>query len=165
MNNSFPYSIPKLTKENYGHWCIRMKVLLGSQEAWDIVEKGYDEQENEGALNQNKKNTLQMNRKLDQHALSIIHMGLDEGMFVKVAFVTKAKEAWKILENNFKGVEKVKKVQLQTLRGEFEYLHMKESESVSDYFTRVSSVTNQMKQFGEKIEDAHVVEKILRSID
>ncbi|KAL8101308.1 hypothetical protein AgCh_033259 [Apium graveolens] len=31
MNNSF--AIPKLTKDNYGHWSIRMKALLGSQEA------------------------------------------------------------------------------------------------------------------------------------
>ncbi|GAV58017.1 DUF4219 domain-containing protein [Cephalotus follicularis] len=102
MSCSFPYSIPKLTKENYGHWCIRMKALLGSQEAWNIVKKGYDEPENERALNQNKKNTFQKNRKLDQHAISIIHMGLDECMFVKVASATKAKEAWEILENNFK---------------------------------------------------------------
>ncbi|GAV77486.1 UBN2 domain-containing protein, partial [Cephalotus follicularis] len=96
-------------------------------------------------------------------ALSVIHMGLDEGMFVKVAYA--AKEAWEILENNFKGAEKVKKVHLQTLRGKFESLHVKEPESISDYFTRVSYVTNQIKQFREKIEDARFIEKILRSLD
>ena len=129
-----------------------MKALLGSQEAWEIVEKGYEEPENEGALTQAQRNNLLKNRKLDQHALSIIHMGLDDTMFEKVSLVTKAKEAWMILENNFKGLDKVKKVRLQTLRGEFESLHMKESETVFDYFTRVSSLVNQMKHYRETIE-------------
>ncbi|GKV04744.1 hypothetical protein SLEP1_g16857 [Rubroshorea leprosula] len=165
MNSTFPFVVPKLKKENYGHWCIHMKALLGSQEAWEVVEKGYDEPENEGVLNQNQKNALQKLRKQDQHTLSIIHMGMDEALFEKVATTTKAKEAWGILENNFKGIDKVKKVRLQTLRNEFESLHMRESESVFDYFTRVSSIVNQMKHYGEKIEDVRVVDKILRSLD
>lgn len=54
-------------------------------------------------------------------------MDLDEAMFEKVAFSTKAKEAWKILENNFKGIDEVKNVCLQILRGEFESLQVEES--------------------------------------
>ncbi|GKV53076.1 hypothetical protein SLEP1_g59622 [Rubroshorea leprosula] len=69
----------------------------------------YDEPENEGVLNQNQKNALQKLQKQDQHALSIILMGLDEALFEKAATATKAKEAWGILENNFKGIDKVKK--------------------------------------------------------
>ncbi|XP_022880910.1 uncharacterized protein LOC111398209 [Olea europaea var. sylvestris] len=92
-------------------------------------------------------------------------MGLDEAMFEKVVSTTKAKEVWEILENNFKGFEKVKKVCLQVLRGEFKSVHMKEFESVFDYFTRVSSIVNYMKRYGENIEESLVVEKILRSLD
>ena len=42
---------------------------------------------------------------------------------------------------------------------------MKDTESVPDYFTRVCSVVNQMKNYGEKIEDSRVNEKILRSLN
>ncbi|KAA0052394.1 uncharacterized protein E5676_scaffold1493G00160 [Cucumis melo var. makuwa] len=42
---------------------------------------------------------------------------------------------------------------------------MKESESVSDYTSRLLAVVNEMKRFGETISDEQVIEKILRSLD
>jgi hypothetical protein len=43
----------------------------------------------------------------------------------------------------------VKQIRLQTLRGEFETLRMKELEDVSDYITRVEIVVKQLKRNGE----------------
>jgi gag-polypeptide of LTR copia-type len=86
-------------------------------------------------------------------------------MFEKVSNETREKDAWEILRNSVVGAEKVKKVRLQTLRAEFESIVMKEGESIGDYLTRILAVVNQMKSFGEKIEDVRVVEKILRSLN
>jgi gag-polypeptide of LTR copia-type len=142
-----------------------MKAIIGAYGLWDIVEKGYKTSEDETGLTVAQIAGLQKRRKGDQHALSIIHQGVDDDMFEKIANETRAKEAWEILRNSVVGAEKVKKVRLQTLRAEFESIVMKESESIGDYFTRVLAVVNQMKRLGEKIEDVRVVEKILRSLN
>jgi hypothetical protein len=66
-----------------------------------------------------------------------------------------------ILESTYQGATKVKIVKLQTLRRDFETLEMKESESIDQYMTRVTTIVNQLKTYGEDVLDQKVVEKVL----
>jgi hypothetical protein len=42
-NSIFPLQYPRLTKDNYQTWCIRVKAWLGSQDVWETVEKDFEE--------------------------------------------------------------------------------------------------------------------------
>ncbi|XP_074345799.1 uncharacterized protein LOC141684630 [Apium graveolens] len=158
-------NIPKLTSTNYGNWSIQMKVLLDSYDNWDIVESGYDEPTDaaaEAALSNAEKMILKETRKKDKKALYIIIQGVDKSTFEKISNAKTAKDAWEILQKSFQGVEKVKKVRLQVLRGEFINLKMKSSENIGEFVTRLKTVTNEMKRNGESLDDVRVMEKLLR---
>ncbi|XP_050919439.1 uncharacterized protein LOC127136982 [Lathyrus oleraceus] len=160
----FPLQILMLTKNNYDNWSIKMKVLLGAQDVWDIVEKGFKEKD-EASLSQGVKETLKESRKRDKKALFLIYQSVDEDTFEKISNATTVKEAWDKLQTCNKGVEQVKKIRLQTLKGDFERLFMEESESISDYFSRVLVVVNQLKRNGEDVDEVKVMEKILRTLN
>ncbi|XP_074323653.1 uncharacterized protein LOC141660557 [Apium graveolens] len=144
-----------------------MKVLLGSYDNWDIVESGYDEPTDaaaKAALSNAEKMILKETRKKEKKALYTIIQGVDESTFEKISNAKTAKDAWEILQKSFQGVEKVKKVRLQVLRGEFENLKMKSSENIGEFVTRLKTVTNEMKRNGESLDDVRVIEKLLRSL-
>ncbi|GKD84603.1 hypothetical protein Tco_1355757 [Tanacetum coccineum] len=125
---------------------------------------GPTEVDDEDSLSATQRVELEKARKKDQSALTIIYQRLDDAMFEKVANATTSKEAWEILQNAFKGIKMVKRVRLQSLRGEFKKQKMEESETISDYFTHVLTISNEMKRNGENLSDTRVIEKILRSL-
>ncbi|GJX59339.1 hypothetical protein Tco_0290729 [Tanacetum coccineum] len=92
----------KVVVKNY------IKALLGSRDMWGIVKKGVKKVNDEDSLSATQRVELEKVRKKDQSALTIIYQCLDDAMFEKVANATTSKEAWEILQNDFKGFEMVK---------------------------------------------------------
>ncbi|XP_038896515.1 keratin, type II cytoskeletal 2 epidermal-like [Benincasa hispida] len=86
-------------------------------------------------------------------------------MFETIVNAETSKAAWDKLQLTHRGANRVKKVRLQTLRGEFESLQMKETEVIAEYHTKVMAVVNQLRQNGEEITDVHVMEEVLRSLN
>nr|XP_028954364.1 uncharacterized protein LOC114823153 [Malus domestica] len=159
------FQVLVLDNNNFDNWSIKMKAFLGAHDVWEVVEKGYTKPEDEATMSQPQKESLKDSRKRDKKALYLIYQALDDNGFKQVSSATFAKQAWEKLQTSYKGAKQVKKVRLQVLRGEFESLQMKGSESISDYFTKVLVVSNQLKRNGEKLEDVRIMEKILRSLD
>ena len=94
MNNFFQPQFPRLGKDNYENWCIQMKVLLGSQKFWNLVEKGYEEPKSvveEERLLENQKDTLKEIKMKNKNALYFLYQGIDETNFEKIYSVTTTK--------------------------------------------------------------------------
>jgi hypothetical protein len=90
--------------------------------------------------------------------------GLGEMVFTKVSHCKSAKEIWDKLQNIYEGDSKVKVTKLQTYRGHFEQLKMKEDENIATYFLRVDEIVNAIIGLGEEIKESVIVQKVLRSL-
>src|ERR1044072_4703375 len=96
---------------------------------------GYSEPA-EGASESQKSENKEL-KKLDYKALFLIQQCVDDSNYEKIAGAKTTKEAWDKLEKCYEGVERVKKVRLQTLRRQVELLAMGNSEVISESFTRI----------------------------
>ncbi|BBH00588.1 cyclic nucleotide gated channel 1 [Prunus dulcis] len=90
---------------NYEYWSVQMKTLFISQDLWDIVEDGYEEQEisKAGKETQEKQQTYKENKKKDAKALFLIQQGVSKNLFPRLLPATTSKQAWEILKIEFKG--------------------------------------------------------------
>ncbi|GAU38708.1 hypothetical protein TSUD_396360 [Trifolium subterraneum] len=161
-NGHFPMNLPILTGKNYDNWCKQMKVVFRFQEMWNLVTEGVPTL-GARATDEDKESNKEL-KKRDYKALFIIHQCVDPDNFEKVGDCESSKEAWDILAQSFGGADQVKEVKLQTFKRQFDLIQMEESETVSDYFTKVIRLVNQIKNCGETIEAKFVVSKILRSL-
>ena len=75
-----------------------------------------------------------------------------------------AKEVWTILETTYEGTKKVKDAMLQMLTTQFEEIKISDDESFDSFYRRLNEIVIAKLNLGEKIKEAKVVRKILRSL-
>eukprot|EP00253_Pinus_taeda_P034925 PITA_34925 len=129
---------PVFDEINFNYWKVRVTAYLQSlgTEVWNIVETGYAFPSTT-PTDVDEKKRYETNPK----AVSTLLGCISQSEFMKV-----------------------KCAKLQTLRIQYETLKMYNDESVANYFLRVDEIVNCMKNSGEEIKEAIVVEKVLRSL-
>ncbi|KAJ9672017.1 hypothetical protein PVL29_025596 [Vitis rotundifolia] len=100
------FKVFQLKEDNFENWRIQMKTLLDSKNLWEVIEKGYQVPEDECNLSQTQRDHIRDARKKDKQALSYIYQAIDENTFEKISRANTAKEAWEILEDSYKTVDK-----------------------------------------------------------
>ena len=156
--------VPIFTGESYDFWSTQMKTLFISQDLWDLIEEGYEQPDDLSTLAAAKLKEYKQNKQRDARALLFIQQGVSKTIFPRISGATKSKEAWEIFKKQFSGYDKVISIKLQNLWREFDNLQMKENETVQEFFSKVSAIINQIRGYGDNINDQKIVKKILRSL-
>ncbi|KAI5352933.1 hypothetical protein L3X38_005825 [Prunus dulcis] len=158
---------PIFNGSNYDFWRIKMCTIFKSHKLWDLVENGYEQsvKKEEGEdLTAAQKLVVEESIAKDAKALGLIQNAVSDDIFPRIALKESAKEAWEILQQEFRGDKKVRSVKLQALRREFEYTRMHDDESLSGYVTKLLELVNQMKAYGEELTEQRIVQKLLISL-
>ncbi|GAU32293.1 hypothetical protein TSUD_63100 [Trifolium subterraneum] len=156
-NSSLPSNLPILDSKNWDQWCIRMNEIFGFQDVENLVKNGYTTLAADATEAQQA--AFREVKKKDCKALFLIHQYVDSSNFEKISSAISSKQAWDILNNAHGGGDKVKKVRLQSLRRQYELLGMMDKESIDEFFTRLQTLVNTMKNLGDQISDQQVIEK------
>ena len=131
------------------------------ESVWDSVENGYVKPMT--AKSEWDKAACAL-ANANSKAINNIFCGVSTDEFHKISHVETAKEAWKILETTYEGTKKVKDTKNQMLTTRFEELEMGDNESFNSFYGKLNEVIIAKLNLGEKIEDAKVVRKILKSL-
>ena len=140
-----------------------MRAFLCSTDdtVWDAIEVGWTRLE---AAKSTWDKAALATTNANSKALNVIFCGVSLYEFHKISHITIAKEAWEILETTYEGTKKVKDTKFQMLTTKFKELKMGDDESFDSFYGKLNEIVITKLNLGEKIEDAKVVRKILRSL-
>ncbi|GAV58409.1 zf-CCHC domain-containing protein/DUF4219 domain-containing protein/UBN2 domain-containing protein [Cephalotus follicularis] len=154
---------------NYSFWKTRMTIFLQSldYQLWHIIVngprmptrtiEGVVSPKPENEYNDNEFRMLQLNSKA-KHVLFCV-VGPNE--FNWISSCDSDKEMWDLLEVTYEGTNQVKESKISMLVHEYELFMMHDIESISDMFTRFTTIINSLKNLGKSYPNQELVRKIL----
>ena len=147
-------------------------LMAEDSELWDIVLDGpffptMEEKDGEKTIlvpkprqKYDKADRKKIEKGFKAKTLLVCGIGPDE--FNRVSACASAKEIWDCLKTSHEGTEQVKESKIDMLTSRYENFKMKEGETIHDMFTKLSSITNELRSLGEPISMTKQVRKVLR---
>ncbi|GKD77117.1 zinc finger, CCHC-type containing protein [Tanacetum coccineum] len=143
------FQCPMLKPSNYSLWAIRMQIILEANGLWEMIEPNL---------------TTEVDTKKDKTAIANIYQSLPEEQLLLISKYKTAKEVWDALKTRHVGVNRVQQAKQQTLKSEFEMLHMEENESIDSFVTRLTGIINKAASVRLAYEDSNLVRKLLNAV-
>ncbi|GAV82399.1 UBN2 domain-containing protein, partial [Cephalotus follicularis] len=97
----------------------------------------------ENEYNDNDFRLLQLNSK----AKHVLFCAVGPNEFNRISSCDSAKEMWDLLEVTYEGTNQVKESKISMLVHDYELFLMHENDSISDMFTRFTTIINSLKNF------------------
>ncbi|GKA04374.1 zinc finger, CCHC-type containing protein [Tanacetum coccineum] len=131
-----------LKLSNYSSWVIRMQIILKANGLWEMIEP---------------LETTQSDNKKDKTAIAFLYQALLEEQLLQITKHKTTKAIWDALKTRHIGEQRVQQERLQTLKSDFEMLHMKEDETIDTFTGKLTTLVNKAASLGHTIEDSVVM--------
>nr|GEX50276.1 putative zinc finger, CCHC-type [Tanacetum cinerariifolium] len=106
----------------------------------------------------------QADNKKDKIAIAFLYQALPEEQLLQITKHKTVKAIWDALKTRHIGEERVQQARLQTLKSDFEMLHMKEDETIDTFTTKLTTLVNKAANLGHTMEDETLVRKLLNAV-
>nr|GEU84591.1 hypothetical protein [Tanacetum cinerariifolium] len=126
-----------------------MQIILEANGLWEMIEP------NEKTQTDNKK---------DKTAIAFLCQALPEEQLIQITKRKTAKAIWDALKTRHTEEERVQQARLQTLKTDFEMLHMKEEETIDTFTIKITTLVNKAASLGHTMEDETIVRKLLNAV-
>ncbi|GAV88518.1 UBN2 domain-containing protein, partial [Cephalotus follicularis] len=110
--------------------------------------------------NDNDFRILQLNSK----AKHVLFCAVGPNEFNRIYSCDSAKEMWDLLEVTYEGMNQVKESKISMLVHEYELFMMHDHESISDMFTRFTTIINSLKNLGKSYPNQELEAKDLSTL-
>ena len=94
-------------------------------------------------------------------AKTLLVCGIGPDDFNRVSACDSAKDIWDCLKTAHERTEQVKESMIDMLTSLYENFKMRKGETIHEMFTKLSSITNELRCFGEPISMSKQVKKVL----